>query len=32
MDASDPTATAGRMLNTFRVGDLEAVLETVHPA
>jgi ketosteroid isomerase-like protein len=31
MDANDPTATVERMFNAFRVGDLEALLETVHP-
>lgn len=30
-DRSDPTATVQRMFATFRAGDLDALLETVHP-
>ncbi len=30
-DTNDPTATVQRMFTAFRAGDLDAVLETVHP-
>jgi uncharacterized protein len=30
-DRSDPTATVQRMFAAFRAGDLDALLETVHP-